>query len=163
MPNGNVVDISKIKPAHQRFRVANERAIAAALDVEPVVAAVKQHIGSGILLAKRSGNLVNSTSAKYIRTAKGSLIRVQNTAVYAHAQETGSGLYGPKRAKYPIVPKGNYPLSFYWHRKKQHMLLMKVMHPGVKPTHFLEIATDLTFKTRIALLRAGMRTAARNF
>ncbi len=163
MPIGSVVDISRVKPAHHRFLTANDRAIAQALDSEAITSQVKSHIGNGILLAKRSGNLVANTSTRFIRTSKGAVARVQNTAVYAHAQETGSGLYGPKKAKYPIYPKGNYPLSFYWHRKKQHVQFWKVMHPGVKPTHFLRVATDLVFGTRIALLRAGMRSAARHF
>lgn len=164
MPIGSVVDISKIKNAHLRFLSAHDKAIAAALDSEAVVSQVKQQVGNGVLLAKRSGNLVNNTSARFIRTRNGATVRVQNTAKYAQAQETGSGLYGPKHAKYPITPKGKgYPLRFYWARKKMNVEFWGVMHPGVKPTHFLQVATELTFKTRIALLRASMRSAARHF
>ncbi len=164
MPNGSVVDFSKVKLAHQRFLTAHDRAIAAALDSEAVAAQVKQHIGNGILLAKRSGNLVNNTSAKFIRTRNGATVKVQNTAKYAWAQDKGSGKYGSKGAPYPITPKRpGYPLSFFWHRKGQQVAFWKVMHPGVKATHFLEVASELTFKTRIALLRASMRQAARHF
>ncbi len=164
MPSGSVVDLRQVKAAHKRFIAEHNRAFDAVLDDAPVQRDVRQHVGSGVLLAKRSGDLMNATKARAIRSKNRTIIRVTNNAKYAHAQETGSGLYGPKHAKYPIRPKRpGYPLRFFWHRKGMDAAFYKVMHPGVKPTHFLEVATDLAFKTRMALLRAAMRTAARHF
>jgi len=112
----------------------------------------------------RTFRLMHSTDAKLIRTANRSLVRVTNTAKYAWAQEKGSGKYGPKGTKYPITPKrAGYPLRFYSWRRGTWVSTYKVMHPGVKPTHFLEVATDLVFQTRLALLRAAMNSAARHF
>ena len=52
----------------------------------------------------------------------------------------GTGLYGPRGAKYPIVPKGpGYPLKFYWARGPRGpgiYYFMRVMHPGIKPNPF---------------------------
>ncbi len=164
MPIGSVVDISKIRPAHKRFLNSHDNAVAEALNANRVEAMVKQHVGNGILLARRTGNLVNSTSAAFVRTGNRAIVDVRNKAKYAFYQEFGTGLYGPKKAKYPIKPKGKgYPLRFYWHKFKQDVEFWKVMHPGVKPTHFLQVATDIVFRTRIALLQAGMRSAARHF
>lgn len=161
---GNVVDISKIKSAHKRFLVAHDHALDYALSASNIENQVKQHVGNGILLAKRSGNLVNSTKAQFIRTSSGAIVRVTNTAKYAQAQETGSGLFGPSHSKYPITPRGSgYPLRFYWARKRMNVAFWKVMHPGVRPKHFLQVATNIVFDTRIALLRASMRSAARHF
>lgn len=163
MPNGVVVDISRIRPAHQRFLANHDAQFDRALSQSAIEHEVRQHVGSGILIARRSGNLVKSTTAKTIRTRNGHLVKVQNTAEYAKAQDGGSGLWGPHKNYYFIFPKGNYPLAFYWARKKQHVKFAWVVHPGVKPTHFLQVAADLSFKTRLALLRAAMRSAARQF
>ena len=161
MPSGSVVNWKDVKDSHKRFLAANDYAISRALDPLLVVPEVQSHVGNGILLARRSGNLVKQTKGRVIRTANRSVIRITNTAKYANAQEHGSGLYGPKRAKYVI--RGNPYLSFYWHRKRTHMIVSKVMHPGVKPTHFLQVATNLVFQRRLAALRNGINSAARQF
>ena len=52
----------------------------------------------------------------------------------------GTGLYGPKKSKYPITPKGpGYPLKFFWERGPHGpgvYFFMRVMHPGIKPNPF---------------------------
>lgn len=164
MPIGNVVDISKIHGAHKRFLANHDNAFERVLDDTAITAEVKHYIGSGVLLAMRSGNLLKHTQVRVMRSSRGAVVRVTNDAKYAWAQNSGSGLYGPSGAKYPITPKGKgYPLRFYWARKKVWVSTFKVMHPGVKATHFLGVASDLTFKTRLALLRAAMNSAARHF
>ena len=71
------------------------------------------------------------------------------------AFELGSGLTGPKGQRYPIEPvKGNI-LSFMWPQARNiggregvrdvvdesgRAFLTKVMHPGIKPNPFLDIA-----------------------
>lgn len=164
MPIGSVVDISRVHGAHKRFLANHDAAFDRVLSDSAVTAEVKHHIGSGILLKMRSGNLLKHTQVRVMRSSNRTLIRVTNDAKYAWAQNSGSGLQGPRGSKYPITPKGKgYPLRFYWARKKVWVSTYRVMHPGVKASHFLEVATDLTFKTREALLRAAMRSAARQF
>lgn len=77
---------------------------------------------------------------------------------YMAPQELGSGLRGPKRSKYPIVPIRGKWLTFVWKdppwgyvhpsiRQRQEaggarVWLKRVSHPGVKPQHYLERALD---------------------
>ena len=72
-------------------------------------------------------------------------IKVGTNLEYAPAQELGSGLYGPKGEKYPIVGS---PLAFEWEgapAEVEHMrdpksglfFFNKIMHPGVKPQPYL--------------------------
>jgi hypothetical protein len=54
-----------------------------------------------------------------------------NMVPHALYQEEGTGLWGPKRAKYPIVPRRKKCLS--WSAGGTRFFARKVMHPGVKP------------------------------
>lgn len=52
---------------------------------------------------------------------------------YAPYVEHGTGLWGPKHAKYPIVPKKpGGVLAFYWGKVGRVVFLSRVMHPGAK-------------------------------
>lgn len=53
----------------------------------------------------------------------------------------GTGLWGPKRAKYPIVPVRAAFLVFMWNGRL--VFAKKVMHPGVKPRKFMQNAQVL--------------------
>ena len=56
-----------------------------------------------------------------------------NMVPHALYQEEGTGLWGPRRAKYPIVPLRKKFLS--WVKGGQRFFARKVMHPGVKPKY----------------------------
>lgn len=119
---------------------------------------------------KRTGTLIRSISVVPVKNTGGVLrgaVSAGGTgAPYAVVQDSGSGLYGPRHAKYPIRPKNKKALAFanpriagppggrYRRlsgalrasamRKYQAgkfpgaMIVVKgVMHPGVKPDHFL--------------------------
>lgn len=59
--------------------------------------------------------------------------------------EEGSGLYGPKHAKYPITPTTKKALAFFA-KSGEHVIVQKVMHPGVKPRHVFRRARDYAVK-----------------
>lgn len=99
--------------------------------------------------------------------------RVGTGVIYGPAQNYGSGLYGPKASKYPILPKNKKALAWaspvgwvgrgedmhlgglpgfgkqaVYHRgggkltkvrsmAQKDRVVRKVMHPGVRGTHFL--------------------------
>lgn|SRR5512147_168462 len=63
--------------------------------------------------------------------AVGSLYNMVPHALY---QEEGTGLWGPKRAKYPIVPRRKRMLSWVG-KDGVRRFARKVMHPGVKPRY----------------------------
>jgi hypothetical protein len=54
-----------------------------------------------------------------------------NQVKHALFQEEGTGLWGPKRSRYPIVPRRKKCLS--WVSNGQRFFARRVMHPGVKP------------------------------
>jgi hypothetical protein len=52
----------------------------------------------------------------------------------------GSGEHGRRGAKYPITARSGGFLRFIWHG--QTVFRKRVMHPGVKPTHFIDSAVS---------------------
>lgn len=58
---------------------------------------------------------------------------------YGTYLETGTGLYGPHRSRYSIVPKNKKAL--YWHGAKHPV--REVNHPGAKPHPIVEPTIDL--------------------
>lgn len=74
---------------------------------------------------------------------------------YAAAQDTGSGLYGPKHRKYPIRPKKGKALAWGGARRLTGTLkrgssathfARLVMHPGVKGTRFVKRGVEAAVK-----------------
>lgn len=61
---------------------------------------------------------------------------------YSSAVEGGSGLYGPKRSKYPIYPRRAKRLKFYWRKVGRVVSLPKVNHPGQRGKRYLERAAE---------------------
>jgi hypothetical protein len=58
--------------------------------------------------------------------------QLTNNKLHMLCQESGSGLWGPKKAKYPIVARRAKALRF-WSFRLGLMFRKSVMHPGVKP------------------------------
>lgn len=56
---------------------------------------------------------------------------------YARVQE-----YGTTKKEYPIEPRGDYPLSFYWEKKGKHVAFEYVVHPGVEGKHYIRDALE---------------------
>lgn len=61
---------------------------------------------------------------------------------YAAAVEGGSGLYGPRRSKYPIRPRNAKRLRFYWRKVGRVVSLPVVHHPGQRGKGYLFKAAE---------------------
>lgn len=159
MTAGVVVDISKVKPGHRHFLDRHDREFSNLLNEGRLTREAQEHISANAAFRSRTGNLVKKSQVRVLKSGNKTIIRFSNTAKYAAAQDSGSGLYGPNKAKYMIA--GNPFLRFLWggviHYRRY------VMHPGVKPTHFLETARAVAFRTNIVLLRSAMKRAAKSF
>lgn len=84
---------------------------------------------------------------------------VGTNVIYAATQELGSGLYGPKKQKYPITPKKATVLAFEW--MGQQRFFKHVMHPGVKPQPYLRPSFNETKATGVRLLMINIMSAFR--
>lgn len=72
----------------------------------------------------------------------------ENHTDYALFVEVGTGLWGPRGAKYEIKPKvGNQFLSWIDPRSGRRVYRRRVMHPGAAGFHMTEIAAGLTERT----------------
>lgn len=98
----------------------------------------------------RTGNLRTAWyqtpvfEASYGGIGTGHRVEVKNDTDYAAYVESGTGLWGPKHAKYPILPKdpGGW---LAWRGKDGEMhFAKKVMHPGSPGNHMLAIAAHVT-------------------
>jgi hypothetical protein len=79
---------------------------------------------------------------------------VQTEVEYAPYVEHGTGLWGPKHAKYPIRPKhpGGW-LHWIDPMTGQHVFAKEVMHPGSPGNHMLSFAAAIT-ESEIGLIAA---------
>lgn len=100
-----------------------------------------------------------STEFVLHRTRSGHVLKLRNKADHAAAHDGGSGLHGPKGAKYPITGKRGKRLAFIG-RGGAMVFRRSVMHPGVKATHFLLKATEHAYDFAGDELRRGMQRVA---
>lgn len=108
------------------------------------------------------GGIRRSTSFILHRTARGHIVKLRNTARHAAAQDSGSGIHGPRKAPYLIVARRARALRFIG-RDGTIVFRRSVMHPGVKPTKFLWRATQSAYASAYEQLYRGMvRVAARH-
>lgn len=156
-------NVPKLKHDHRLFlndhQVMVEGALSAAgREGEKVVA----QNNVGFSAPASSGGIRKSTRFILHRTARGHVLKLQNTAKHAAAQDSGSGLYGPKHAKYKISVKRKKALAFlnFGHAPGSIVFSRSVMHPGVKPTKFLEKANQKAFEFAGEELRRGMQRVA---
>src|SRR5689334_11317644 len=98
-----MINIDKIKRHHRSFLVNHEKMIVDATDESKLTQLAQRYVTDNSGLTMRSGNLRRQTKVKTIRTRSGVIVKFQNAAKYAAAQDSGSGLYGPKRRRYMIV------------------------------------------------------------
>lgn len=69
---------------------------------------------------------------------------LKNSVSYAAVQESGSGLYGPRHAKYLILPRKPGGVLHWVGPDGLHHFAKHVWHPGVKPHWMLARAMDVT-------------------
>jgi hypothetical protein len=158
------LNLSTIRRAHRNFLHNHDRSFDFLLSESFLTQDIRKNIEANPVPIKRTRHLKNSSKARVFVTKNRTLVRVENNAKYAWAQDSGSGLHGPKAAKYPIRPKNpGGLLRFFWRRKGRWVALRGVMHPGVPATHFLEVATLTTFRVTGQRIRQAMDRAAKHF
>jgi hypothetical protein len=68
--------------------------------------------------------------------------------------EFGTGLYGPSKAKYKIVPKN--AKSLHWKEKGKDFFAKEVWHPGIRPYPFVRN----TLRTKLSsIISSSLRGA----
>ena len=155
-------NLQQIKRIHQHFLANLAREIDQVVKADAITRLGQRHASQHGKFKSRTGNLVRRTQGRVIRTGKGRLVKLVNTARYAAAQDLGSGLHGSKRAKYPIRPRRAKALRFIA-KDGTEVITKLVMHPGVKPTKFLYRASYATGRTLGHWLLAAMQRAAKRF
>lgn len=68
---------------------------------------------------------------------------VASNVDYAPYVEHGTGLWGPKHSKYPIVAKGGGFLRWIDPKSGKEVFARKVMHPGSPGQHMVAIAAEV--------------------
>lgn len=154
-------NLREIRAGHRKFRDALYTEITRETHANKLSVMAQHFVRQEGKPRVRTGALVKGTRAKVIRTSKGHVIALQNDVPYAAAQDQGSGLYGPKGAKYLIRAKRARALKFT--SGGQVLFRKSVMHPGVKPTHFLRNAAEKLGEALLPRLEAAMERAARSF
>lgn len=158
------LDLRTVKSAHRNFLNNHDRSFDFLLSDAFQTQEAQKNVEANPVPIKRTRNLKLRTKASVVRFRSGHYVRISNDAKYAWAQDKGSGLHGPKGAKYPIYPKNPKGLlKFFWRKKGRWVALKFVMHPGVPATHFLEVATLTSFRITGERLRAAMARAAKHF
>lgn len=69
---------------------------------------------------------------------------VRNDTSYAQDVEEGTGLYGPKKAPYVILPKKPGGVLHWIGKDGKSVFARRVLHPGSPGQHMLAIAANVT-------------------
>lgn len=87
--------------------------------------------------------------------------RISTDKDYGPAREHGSGLWGPKQAKYPIVPK-NPDGWLHWVNKAGEDVFSKgVMHPGSPGAHMFVVGGAITENALDSIVRPHLERWAK--
>ena len=156
-----MLDLQKIKRAHQHFLAEHARAVDAALNPEALTPWAWRYVSQHGGFVSRTGNLVHKTRVSLTKLGKNRRVVSSNAAKYARAQDSGSGLYGPKRSKYIIRANSGGVLAFVL--RGRLVFAKSVLHPGVRPTRFLYNENDALFRATKQWLRGAMQRAAQKF
>ena len=146
-------------------RVDEYTRLAVAGSLEGIVTDAK-----GLAPGGSSGSLRNSIRSGGVQgklSAGGMTVEIIAEAPHAAAHEYGSGLYGPKRAKYAIKPKNKKALKWAVQgaiapggaASAGFAFSRGVMHPGVKASRYLERAIEQNIGDLEEELRAAFEEA----
>lgn len=127
------------------FRAARESEVDAARFIRKVLRELefqaRLHVATG---PYTMGNLAHSirSHGPFIEANGRVTGSVGSDLAYAASVEAGSGLWGPKHAKYPIYPVRKKMLRFYWRKVGKVVVLPKVSHPGQRGKGYLKRAAE---------------------
>jgi hypothetical protein len=150
-----IANLRQVHAKHQTFIRGNARLIDEASQLAATVA--EHEVEHNPPFTPRTGRLQKSVEAKWVRTARGNLVRVTSngrTAPYNLAIEHGT-------KPHVITARRGRALRFVWHGTV--MFRRQVSHPGTKPYYFLRAATFAGGHALETRLRLGMATLAKRF
>ncbi len=142
-----ITNLQQIRRAHEEILRKTDVAISRALDVG----------GSRIVsraratAPRRTGVLANANEFRVVKTARGHLLRIQNTAPHAKFVEEGT-------KPHEITPKNAQALRF--EIGGLTVFAKRVMHPGTRPTFFLRSSVQSSQATITVALQRALRQAA---
>jgi hypothetical protein len=146
------IDIRQVQQAHSRFQTRH--ALMVQREAEQAGRFGVQHVHDHPDFKPRTGNLQKKTSHKVLVRRGGKILRLQNTASYAHAIDLGA-------KPHVIRPRRARALRFITRGKL--VFARKVNHPGNKPYRFLYNAADAAGRVLKRGLEEGMEREARRF
>lgn len=146
------IDIAAVQKAHSRFMT--QHSLMVQREAEQAGRFGVQHVHDHHKFKTRTGNLERKTSHKVFVRRGGKILRLQNTAPYAHAIDLGA-------KPHVIVPRRARALRFISRGKL--VFARKVNHPGNKPYRFLYNAADAAGRVLAQGLKEGMERVASKF
>lgn len=109
----------------------------------------------------QTGGLTASTISRPVKKNGSILIgEIANTSQLALYFHEGTGLYGPSKKKYKILPRNKKALAFEL-PNGQLIITKKVMHPGIKPDPFILRALHNTRPWFLKKLQGAVNRAIR--
>lgn len=161
-------DLNQLRGIHIRALVEQSKTIDGA--VTQIMREAQRLAQGQNTIKDRTGRLKAGWLWKVSKTRDGAKGTLYNAVPYAQWQERGTGLYGPRGAKYRITARRAKTLAFR-NANGDMVFRRSVMHPGVKPrwigraSMFGQAApfagVDLTNSKRI--FERWMALAARRF
>lgn len=154
-----ILDLTNLRQQHDRLL----RRLDQAVDAETKAAAE-----FGVAAARTApefkgppGPLRMATHALVRRRGKKRFVILRNPHPGAFAQDKGSGVHGSRRSPYVIRARRARALKFTIGGETFYR--RQVLHPGVRPTHFLFNANRKAFDQTGARLEQRMTTLGRQF
>lgn len=107
-----------------------------------------------------TGDLARKTETRIIRTSRGARLVIKNRKPSAWALEYGSGIHAG-RGKYLIAPRRAKALRFVIAGRV--FIRHRVMHPGVRATHFLYRSVMASESHEFQFLRSRLSQVSERF
>lgn len=148
-----MIDLNSLRLAHRRFLSAHDSAVQRSLN-EAREAGIEE-VQKRPPFKPQTGELQAATTGQIIRTARGSIVRLQNRKPYAAAIDKGA-------RPHPIEARRAKALRFT-SSSGALVFRRRVNHPGNRPYHFLRTATTAAAHNFELRMAPRMRDIARKF
>lgn len=156
-----MLNLPRLRKAHVWMSQALNFAIDTELQAAGRLGVQDARTSSEFKGAPKAGGLRAQSAFALMRLGKRRRVALSNRHPGAFAQDKGSGLFGPRRSKYPITARRARVLAFSVGGAM--VFRRQVMHPGVHPTHFLFNANTRAFEHAGFLLNLKMIKLAKRF
>jgi len=123
---------------------------------------IKSEAKKNHFFKSRTGTLERAIKYKVISQLQTGIIRIdKKEAPYGIYVHEGTGIYGPKGARYSIEPRNAKWLAFFWERQGSFVFSKKVMHPGSDDDQFLYNALEDNIKNIDDIFKEGLHELIR--